>query len=89
MPWHSYTYTKEFNVWIWLSFSANIGTGFPLITMNNKQWLGPVLNRSGLETLTFKKGGFLNSRGTEVQKKRKNLSLSSLLSFSGDSDGNY
>ena len=68
----------------------NIGTGFPLITVNNKQWLGPVINRSGLETLTFKKGGFLNSTGTEVQKKRKkNLSLSSLLSFSGDSDGNY
>ena len=71
MQWHSYTYTKQFNVWIWLSFSANIGTGFPLITMNNKQWLGPVINRSDLETLTFKKGGFLNSRGTEVQKKRK------------------
>ena len=71
MQWHSYTYTKQFNVWIWLGFSANIGTSFPLITMNNKQWLGPVLNRSGLETLTFKKGGFLNSRGTEVQKKRK------------------
>ena len=71
MQWHSYTYTKQFNVWIWLSFSANIGTGFPLITMNNKQWLGPVRNRSGLETLTFKKGGFLNSRRAEVQKKRK------------------
>ena len=55
MQWHSYTYTKQFNVWIWLSFSANIGTGFPLITMNNKQWLGPVINRSGLETLTLTK----------------------------------
>ena len=71
MQWHSYTYTKQFNVWIRLSFSPNIGTGFPLITMNNKQWLGPVINRSGLETLTFKKGGFLNPEGTEVQKKRK------------------
>ena len=51
----TYTYTKQFNVWIWFSFFANNSTGFPLITMNNEQWLGPVINRYWLRNSYFQK----------------------------------